>query len=75
MEGFDGEDLSLRLGRERLTVDEEMHLALSIAEGLAFAHTRWVVHRDLKANRTTWFCDMGVSTTSVFAILVLLRLR
>lgn len=48
MEWLDGEDLSTRLSRGRLTLAESLRLALNVADGLAFAHARNVVHRDLK---------------------------
>lgn len=48
MEWLDGEDLSVRLARGRLSLGESLQLALDVAEGLAFAHARGVVHRDLK---------------------------
>lgn len=48
MEWLDGEDLSGRLRRGRLTTHEAIGLALAVAEGLALAHARGFVHRDLK---------------------------
>jgi hypothetical protein len=48
MEWLDGEDLAARLARGPLSVDESVALAVTVAEALAFAHERGVVHRDLK---------------------------
>jgi hypothetical protein len=48
MEWLDGEDLSTRLRRGRLTIDEAMTVGVRAAEALSAAHTRGVVHRDLK---------------------------
>src|SRR5262245_12750307 len=48
MEWLDGEDLSKRLKRGRLTVDETVALGRRVAHALAAAHERSVVHRDLK---------------------------
>ncbi|MBI5608440.1 MAG: protein kinase, partial [Deltaproteobacteria bacterium] len=48
MEWLTGEDLSERLDRGRLAIDETVHLGADIAESLAYAHRQGVVHRDLK---------------------------
>jgi tetratricopeptide (TPR) repeat protein len=48
MEWIDGEDLSARLARGKLTVDEGVALVRRAAEALGFAHARGVVHRDVK---------------------------
>ncbi|WP_437995495.1 protein kinase [Sorangium sp. So ce185] len=48
MEWLEGEDLAARLARGRLEVEESVALAASVADTLAFAHGRGVVHRDLK---------------------------
>ena len=45
----EGESLRDRLDRdERLAVDEALHFARDVAEGLDYAHSRGVVHRDIK---------------------------
>ena len=48
MEYVPGQDLSLRLARGRLPLDETLRIARQIAEALEQAHERGVVHRDLK---------------------------
>jgi len=48
MEWLDGEDLGARLARGPLAIEETLALAARVAEGVAFAHARGVVHRDLK---------------------------
>jgi tetratricopeptide (TPR) repeat protein len=48
MEWLEGEDLSARLARERLTIQESLELATRVAEALSAAHERDIVHRDLK---------------------------
>ena len=48
MEYVPGEDLSLRLARGRLPLNDTLRIAKQIAEALEEAHERGVVHRDLK---------------------------
>ncbi len=48
MEWLDGEDLSTRLDRQRLTPAESRIVLERAAEALAVAHQRSIVHRDLK---------------------------
>lgn len=48
MEWLDGEPLSRRLAREPLTLAETVALARRVGDGLAAAHERGVVHRDIK---------------------------
>ena len=48
MEWLEGEDLSQRLTRLRLSVRESLDVARRVAEALAAAHARGVVHRDVK---------------------------
>jgi serine/threonine protein kinase len=50
MEWLRGEDLAQRLARSRLTVAESLEMARRVAGGLAAAHGRGVVHRDVKPN-------------------------
>ncbi|MCL4798732.1 MAG: serine/threonine protein kinase [Burkholderiales bacterium] len=48
MELLDGEELRDLLGRGRLALATAVELAAQIADGLAFAHERGIVHRDVK---------------------------
>ena len=48
MEFVDGEDLSARLARGRVPLDECFDIARQVAEALEAAHEQGVVHRDLK---------------------------
>ncbi len=48
MEWLEGEDLSQRLSRKGLTVDESVVLITRVADTLSAAHNRGFVHRDLK---------------------------
>jgi serine/threonine-protein kinase len=48
MEFLDGEDLSRRIGRGPLTIQETANIMLPVLAGVAAAHDEGVVHRDLK---------------------------
>lgn len=48
MEWLEGEDLASLLARRRLSTEEVLALGRRVAEALAFAHRRGVVHRDVK---------------------------
>jgi len=48
MEWLEGEDLSERLLRSPLTLDESLRLIRRVCKALSFAHARGVVHRDIK---------------------------
>jgi eukaryotic-like serine/threonine-protein kinase len=48
MELVEGEDLSTRIARGRIPVDEALPIARQIAEALEVAHAAGIVHRDLK---------------------------
>jgi serine/threonine protein kinase/Tol biopolymer transport system component len=48
MELVEGEDLSERLKRGAIPVDESIAIAKQIAEGLEEAHEHGIIHRDLK---------------------------
>lgn len=48
MELFEGEDLSQRIARGAIPLDEALPIATQIAEALEAAHEQGIVHRDLK---------------------------
>ncbi|HXW06413.1 MAG TPA: protein kinase [Vicinamibacterales bacterium] len=48
IELVEGEDLTDRLGRGAMPVDDTIAIARQIAEGLEAAHEKGIVHRDLK---------------------------
>jgi serine/threonine protein kinase len=48
MEWLEGEDLADRLDRGTLSISEALEVTRAVARGLAVAHARGVVHRDVK---------------------------
>ncbi|AGP39843.1 hypothetical protein BE04_15285 [Sorangium cellulosum] len=48
MEWLEGEDLAVRLTRERPSYEESIDLGIAVAEALGVLHDRGIVHRDLK---------------------------
>ena len=50
MEFVDGEDLSTRIARGPLPVDDALDIASQVADALEAAHELGIVHRDLKAS-------------------------
>ena len=48
MELVEGDDLSQRLGRGAIPIDEALPIARQIAEALEAAHQQGIIHRDLK---------------------------
>src|SRR5688500_10439981 len=68
MELVEGEDLSARIARGPLPLDEALAIARQIAEALEAAHERGIVHRDLKpanvkvrADGTVKVLDFGLA--------------
>jgi hypothetical protein len=49
MEYVEGEDLKTRIGRgERMSLEDKLRVLTELAEGLAHAHQKKVIHRDIK---------------------------
>jgi hypothetical protein len=49
MEYVEGEDLKTRIARgERMSLEDKLRVVMEIAEGLAHAHHKKVIHRDIK---------------------------
>jgi serine/threonine-protein kinase len=48
MELVEGEDLSQRIARGAIPIDEALPIAMQIAEALEAAHEQGIIHRDLK---------------------------
>jgi len=68
MELVEGDDLSDRISRSPIPVDEAVPIALQIAEALEAAHEQGIVHRDLKpaniklkADGTVKVLDFGLA--------------
>ena len=65
---YEGESLAERLERGPLPVGEVVEVAAQVAEGLAAAHARGIVHRDIKpgnlillADRSVKIVDFGIA--------------
>ena len=48
MQYVEGETLDIRLKRKRLDLTESLSIATQVADGLAEAHNRGIIHRDVK---------------------------
>ena len=68
MELVDGDDLSLRIGRGGMPLEEALSIARQIAQALEAAHEQGIIHRDLKpaniklrADGTVKVLDFGLA--------------
>ena len=68
MELVEGEDLSQRIARGAIPIDEALPIARQIAEALEAAHEQGIIHRDLKPanikvrpDRTVKVLDFGLA--------------
>src|SRR5438876_4991684 len=68
MELVEGEDLSQRIARGAIPLDEALSIAKQIADALAAAHEQGIIHRDLKpanikvrADGTVKVLDFGLA--------------
>jgi serine/threonine protein kinase len=64
MEWLEGEDLSRRLQRSRLTIEESLLLTSRVAEALEAVHAHGVIHRDLKPSNL-FLVDRRVSEVKI----------
>jgi serine/threonine protein kinase len=60
MELVEGEDLSQRIARGAIPLDEALPIAKQIADGLEYAHERGIIHRDLKPANVKLTADGNV---------------
>lgn len=63
MEYLDGRELKDLINRGELTLDRALELAAQIADGLAYAHERGVIHRDVKPGNIMMLADGRVKIT------------
>jgi serine/threonine-protein kinase len=63
----EGESLRTRLTREKqLRVEDALHIAKEVADGLSYAHARGVIHRDIKPENI--LLDSGHAVIADFGI-------
>ena len=74
MELVEGEDLSQRVARGAIPLDEALPMARQIAEALEAAHEQGIIHRDLKPanikvrpDGTVKVLDFGLANNAVFS--------
>jgi eukaryotic-like serine/threonine-protein kinase len=72
MEVIEGETLSERIGRQRLSVDEALSIAGQIAAAVEAAHAKAIIHRDLKPSNIRLGRDGNVKVLD-FGLAKLLR--
>nr|WP_306441897.1 serine/threonine-protein kinase [Methyloversatilis sp. XJ19-49] len=63
MEYLDGRELKDLINRGELSFDQALDLAARIADGLAYAHARGVIHRDVKPGNIMVLADGRVKIT------------
>ncbi|HVD61922.1 MAG TPA: protein kinase [Gemmatimonadaceae bacterium] len=69
---YDGETLKERLRRKQLPIEESVAIAIQIARGLEAAHTRLIVHRDVKPGNVMLASDGSVRLLD-FGVAMLMR--
>ncbi|MGB6867653.1 MAG: serine/threonine-protein kinase [Candidatus Aminicenantaceae bacterium] len=49
MEYIDGQSLRARIGKEPINIEEALDIVIQVAEGLNEAHSKGIIHRDIKS--------------------------
>jgi len=62
MELVEGEDLTQRIARGAMPIDEALPIARQMAEALEAAHEKGIIHRDLKPANIALTTDGNVKT-------------
>jgi tetratricopeptide (TPR) repeat protein len=64
MEWLEGENLAQRLARRGLTAEESIDLVRHVADALAFAHDKGIVHRDVKPSNI-YLCSSDTAQVKI----------
>jgi serine/threonine-protein kinase len=64
---YEGENLSARMSRARLTVEQAVEVIQQIARGLAHAHSHNIIHRDIKPSNVI-LCGDGTAKIVDFGL-------
>ncbi|MFC1946485.1 protein kinase [Chloroflexota bacterium] len=70
MSGGDVEGLIEKVPDHRLSLDQTINIAKAVCQGLIFAHSNGVIHRDLKPGNV-WLTDDGTARIGDFGLAVM----